>query len=656
MMPAFFFLVTAFASFAPAAPEPSAAPAAALAQEGPEADTVNAAIDNGVRFLVHMQQPDGSWGTNYFYFPGTSPGGETALVVAALVHSGLNVEHQAVRRGLAFVRQTRPVRYYEACTRLLMENALGANGDQAHKESCVELLVDGAGNGYWNYPGDQLDLSNTQYALLGLWLAHQSGLEVKEKVFEKVLNTLMQYQLADGGWSYFGPLLSSGPTIANEQKASASMTTAGMATLLFAYDRLTEKKALGKKFKEDVDASIVRGMAWLDKHMSYSENINLNEGQNVPWYYYYMYNIERLGTIADTDTLGGKNWYAAGATELIKRQGQAGSWGDPNADPVDTAFALLFLNRATNQIRTGEGTHKSGFLMAPDPENTAIDLRIQPGVKCYAFIAQFGKDLRERYGVSGRFGLHIDEVKYFVDGVIYKTFDSDVNKSSGNERFTCELELTPGPHEIQAVVVIAPAPAQGEPVSSERVDINSPTFRLDVDWTATEAQALAMEEIGQSLAVANPPTVAVSSEREFNNPNASKGGVSNFVGDRAVDGSLAYGWVAKKTDSEPWIRLTWGKGIKVQAIILSGPRVLPRGGVLRVNSGEFSAPKRVMIKINGKETEYTLEDDVRQRIEFEKVASIKTLEITILESYRSDASFEGTGFGEIELLGKTKKK
>ena len=606
---------------------------------------------------MHMQQPDGSWGTGFFYFPGTSPGGETALVVAALVHSGLNVEHQAIQRGLAFVRQTRPVRYYEACTRLLMENALGAKGDEDHKEACVELIVDGAGNGYWDYPGDQLDLSNTQYALLGLWLAHQSGLEVKEKIFEKVISTLMQYQLTDGGWAYFGPLLSSGPVIANEQKASASMTTAGMATLLFAYDRLAEKKSLAKKYKDDVDESIAKGMAWLDKHMSYSENINLNEGQNVPWYFYYMYNIERLGTIADTDTLGGKKWYPAGATELIKRQGQAGSWGEPNADPVETAFALLFLNKATNQIRTGgEGTHKSGFLMAPDPENTAIDLRIQPGVKCYGFIAQFGKDLRERYGVSGRFGLHIDEVKYFVDGVIYKTFDSDVNKSSGNERFTCEFDLTPGPHEIQAVVVIAPAPAQGEAVSSERLDISSPTFRLDVDWSATEAQEIAMQEIGQSLAVANPPTVSVSSERVFNNPNAAKGGVSNFIGDRAVDGSLAYGWVAKKTDAEPWIRMTWGKGIKVQTIILSGPRVMPRGGALRVNAGEFSAPKRVMVKINGKETEYTLEDDVRQRIELEKVVSIKTLELTILETHRSDAAFEGTGFAEVELLGKAKKE
>jgi len=369
-----------------------------------------------------------------------------------------------------------------------------------------------------------------------------------------------------------------------------------------------------------------------------------------------MYNIERLGSIADTDTLGGKKWYPAGASELVKRQTSSGGWGDPNPGTVSTSFALLFLNRATNAIRTGEGdTHKSGFLMADDPDAAAVDLRIQPGVKCYGFIAQFGKDLRERYGVQGRFGLHIDEVKYFVDGTVYKKFDADVTKSSGNERFTCEFDLEPGRHEIQVVVVIAPAPAKGEEVGAERLDIKSSSFNMLVDWSATDAQELAMTEIGKSLAVSHPPTISVSTEKPFNNPNLAKGGVSNYIGERAVDGSLAYGWVAKQTDTEPWIRLTWGKGIKVQTLVLSGPRELPRGGPLRRNKGELSAPKRVMVKINGKETEHELEDDVRQRIELPKVTSIKTLEIKILETYPMDGGFEGTGFGEIELLGKAKK-
>jgi hypothetical protein len=632
-------------------------PLARGTQEGPSADAVNAAIDKGVSFLVHSQQPDGSWRSGFFYFPGDAPGGETALVVAALVHSGLDINHQAVRRGLAFVRQTRPVKYYEACTRILMENAMGALADEDHIDSCVELLLDGAGSGYWDYPGDQWDLSNTQYALLGLWLAHQGGFKIKDKVFEKVLSVVSQYQLVDGGWAYFGPFKNAQPSMQQQDfRATASMTTAGMATVLFAYDRLAEKKSAAKKFKKTVDPVIDRGMSWLDRHMSYMKNTDLNEKPGGDWFYYYMYNIERLGTIADTDTLGGKKWYPTGAPELIKRQSDVGGWGEPNIDTVSTSFALLFLNRATNAIRTGGGdTHKSGFLMADDPEAVGVDLRIQPGVKCYGFIAQFSKEIRERYGVSGRFGLHIDEVKYFVDGVVYKKFDADVKKSSGNERFTCEFDLEPGWHEIQAVVVIAPAPGKGEEVGTERLDIRSPSFRLNVDWSATDAQELAMTEIGKSLAVSHPPEISVSSKKHFDNPNKAKGGVSNYIGERAVDGSLAYCWVAKKTDTEPWIRLTWGKGIKVQTIVLTGARELPRGGPMRWGAGEFSAPKRVMVKINGKESEHDLKDDVRQRIELAKVTSIKSLEIKILETYPMDSGFQGTGFAEIELLPKPKK-
>jgi len=259
-------------------------PLARGSQDGPTADTVNSAIDKGVSFLVHMQESDGSWRSDYFYFPGDAPGGETALVVAALIHSGLSVEHQAIRRGLAFVRQTQPVKYYEACTRLLMENALGAKADQDHIDTCTELILDGAGSGYWNYPEDQLDLSNTQYALLGLWLAHQSGAKIKDKVFEKVLKIVAQYQLGDGGWGYFGPLITSGPSIQLEEfKATASMTTAGMATVLFAYDRLAEKKSQAKKFKKETDGTIAQGMAWLDKHMSYTENTDLNDKKGADW-------------------------------------------------------------------------------------------------------------------------------------------------------------------------------------------------------------------------------------------------------------------------------------------------------------------------------------------------------------------------------------
>ena len=165
-----------------------------------------------------------------------------------------------------------------------------------------------------------------------------------------------------------------------------------------------------------------------------------------------------------------------------------------------------------------------------------------------------------------------------------------------------------------------------------------------------------MTEVGKSLAQSNPPEISVSSEKAFNNPNAAKGGVSLYIGDRAVDGSMAYGWVGDEKDNNPWIRMTWGKGIKVQTIVLTPARLLPARAPMRMNIGELAAPAKVMVKINGKETEHELESGPRQRIELPKVKSIKTLEIRIIETHPTDGKFIGTGFAEVELLGKPKKK
>ncbi|MDF1800689.1 MAG: terpene cyclase/mutase family protein [Planctomycetota bacterium] len=637
----------------------------AIAQDAPPVEAVNKAIDLGVEYLIGMQEADGSWGSDHAYFPGDTSGGETALILAALLHSGLKWEHQAIQRGVTYVRQTPPTKYYGACTRLLMEEILLARQDEDHIEAATELILDGAGRGYWDYPGDQLDLSNTQYALLGLWLAHKAGVKIPDKVYEKTMKVCMQYQLPDGGWAYFGPLDGGGAPntaqSANEYPATASMTTAGMATVLFCFDALSEKKSNIKKYQSDVDESMAAGHAWLDQHMTYDENVQVGgerRNQTDVWYYYFLYNIERLSTIADLETLAGKNWYNAGAAELIKRQMRSGGWSSgPSPSTTDTAFALLFLNKATNNTRSGEGADRQPtFLAVEEGKEVDVDLRILPGVGCYGFVAGFGASVRERYAVDGKFGMHIETVKYFVDGELYKQFDYDVTRSAANERFTCPLELEPGRRQISVEVTAAPAPAnRGDEISAERIKLKSAAFTLNVDWTMTEEQSLAMDEVGKSLAVGNPPEVSVSSEIPFNNPNEAKGGVSLYIGDRAVDGSMAYGWVAGEEDTQPWIRMVWGKGLKVQTVVLTPARRLPVNSNMRA-SNEFAAPKKVILKINGKETEHELGPDPRQRIELPKVTSIKTLEIRIIETHPTEGKFTGTGFAEVELLAAEKKK
>ena len=83
------------------------------AQDDPPLDQVaiNEAIDRGVQFLLTKQHVDGSWydgKTNVYLHP---EGGATALAVAALLHSGIDHDHQAIVRGAAYAR-SRPMQMF----------------------------------------------------------------------------------------------------------------------------------------------------------------------------------------------------------------------------------------------------------------------------------------------------------------------------------------------------------------------------------------------------------------------------------------------------------------------------------------------------------------------------------------------------------------
>jgi hypothetical protein len=107
------------------------------------------------------------------------------------------------------------------------------------------------------------------------------------------------------------------------------------------------------------------------------------------WHYYYLYALERLGTFSGLSEIGGVDWYREGAAFLLENQLEDGGWaiersGSPPArgrrggdgrgrrgsgssdavfpdrgEPVTTAFALLFLARATQR--------EGGVTMRPTP-------------------------------------------------------------------------------------------------------------------------------------------------------------------------------------------------------------------------------------------------------------------------------------------------
>jgi hypothetical protein len=198
------------------------------------------------------------------------------------------------------------------------------------------------------------DNSNSQYAILALFAASRANVQVPKSTWQDAEKWFESKQNGDGGWGYANVDVP-GVGIVTTDASSGSMTTAGLTALIVT------KFYLGKDWK--TEPSVVKGLEWLGKNFA----INLNPGGPLLWHYYYLYGLERVGTVSGLAEFGGHRWYKEGAEYLIRLQEADGSW--KSAAPqqgltdhvTDTCFAILFLRRATpplqkpKDIATGVG-------------------------------------------------------------------------------------------------------------------------------------------------------------------------------------------------------------------------------------------------------------------------------------------------------------
>jgi hypothetical protein len=250
-------------------------------------------------------------------------------------------------------------------------------------------------------PGERMggDLSNTQYALLGLRSAWELGFRFDPEVWFKALTCMLQRQEKTGpkvnrfdvpaatdeiwgvkkrapvkgtavqvgrpefesrGWGYSKRL--------SRPEPYGAMTTIGVASLVICKFYLRHYPLMDPKMMERVNASIEDGCAWL------ATNFNIRD--NAPWKDptvayknpkpkidgYYMYGIERAGVLAGLAHFGEHDWYGLGARVLVDQQQPDGSWScdmfyEPKRE-ISTCFAILFLKRATHPV-IEIGTHSA---------------------------------------------------------------------------------------------------------------------------------------------------------------------------------------------------------------------------------------------------------------------------------------------------------
>ncbi len=234
---------------------------------------------------------------------------------------------------------------------------MGAETYRPELQSISQTLIQRQNpNGCWDYKGRSSgDTSITQYAVLGLWEAANSGVEVDPAAFDRAALWLISSQNGNGSWIYHP---------GEGQPETPSMTAAGTGSLLICLSQLQRHfKALEppsplmiplfpegqapyepKVTQKAIEGSARRGVAWLAQHFTTKDMTD--NGQST---YYALYGIERVGALASKEQLGGFDWYRAGFSYIQSNQQKDGSWTSQHGVIPNSSWALLFLTKSTAQ-------------------------------------------------------------------------------------------------------------------------------------------------------------------------------------------------------------------------------------------------------------------------------------------------------------------
>jgi hypothetical protein len=367
-------------------------PAAVVAEDrkGGAADSVDpelrkridAAIDRGARWLLSAQTDAGTWG-EFLHGAYQHSAGPTALVAYALLHAGIPRGDARIQKAFDFLLAQSPRLVYDvSLTMLAIEAKATVRSESRYGKSkserdllaaeaewlrkATEWLLVRRVNDHWSYPGANGDHSNTQLAILALKAATRCGVKVPKDAWLDLASHFVKWQEAKGpdvtlildrgadprgyasvskkaakarGWTYDKPC--------PPGEAYGSMTCAGIACLALCRSELAGNARFVGKTATDVDDAIRDGLAWLQANWSIEENPK----RKLEYHFYFLYGLERVGVLVDFVKIGEHDWFREGAEWLLSHQEPDGRWKTPAGttanDLVDTAFALLFLERST---------------------------------------------------------------------------------------------------------------------------------------------------------------------------------------------------------------------------------------------------------------------------------------------------------------------
>jgi hypothetical protein len=361
----------------------------------PDSAEVQAMVKRAVRFIeTHAS------GGHY------SRLGGTCLVGLTMYKHYGDADHPLVEAAVArclSVREKGVSRFdsnYSVGIAIIFLSEVGPVAYRAEIETLLQALIDRQKpNGGWGYADHATgDTSQTQYAVLGLWMAKRANIEVDSEVVEGVCSWLMRTQARNGSWGYQGRDPGNFERI-KQGKETLSLAAAGLGSTYVCADMLglserddpsvklppairlvlsEEDKARLKR--TSVSAPVLNratqdGNGWFDRNF----NIQAREYQH-----YYMYALERYKSFqerAENVTEEEPSWYNVGVEYLQETQAVDGSWRSCEAGPVlDSSFAVLFLLRSTKTslwdgILTGPTTRREKDVLKQLLNDPDLDLQ-----------------------------------------------------------------------------------------------------------------------------------------------------------------------------------------------------------------------------------------------------------------------------------------
>ena len=316
------------------------------------------AITRGVNFLLRRENGKHYWNDGLDWVGTPEHGGETALVLEALIDVDQSLHppqlysfSPRMRQALNYLATLNTHATYAASFQAqaltLLPNVqrkkymAALNRDRRY---LFRAMVPGGDFSYtWHrQEGFLWDNSNTQYGVLGLWACAHAGLKVLATRWRLLALHWRTTQHIDGSWGY-----------TDDHSRPQSFTPAGVASL-FISDEFINASDLN--IHPHPDVNIVRGLRWLNTHFDPTTQDQ-----------YVMYGYERVGLASGIKYFGEHNWYRDYVHTLLATQKSNGSWSAKFPSPhqgkrvIGTAYSLLVLDRGLNPVFINKLQYSSHF-------------------------------------------------------------------------------------------------------------------------------------------------------------------------------------------------------------------------------------------------------------------------------------------------------